>query len=105
MSISPELKQRNQDLCELCNVETPANDYTVSPKNDDTIDHQVALCDTCLDTICTLQMQYKDTGLPIWFGNEEYHKSHQSNLVRKNPDFYRPFFPDIPNNLPYIYFR
>jgi protein PhnA len=51
MSISPELKQRNQDLCELCNVETPTHDYTVSPKNDDTIDHQVALCDTCLAAI------------------------------------------------------
>lgn len=51
MSISPELKQRNQDLCELCNVETPTHDYTVSPKNDDTIDHQIALCDTCFATI------------------------------------------------------
>lgn len=51
MSISPELKQRNQNLCELCNVETPTHDYTVSPKNDDTIDHQVALCDTCLAAI------------------------------------------------------
>jgi protein PhnA len=51
MSISPELKQRNHDLCELCNVETPTHDYTVSPKNDDTIDHQVALCDACLAAI------------------------------------------------------
>ena len=51
MSISPKLKQRNQDLCELCNVETPTHDYTVSPKNDDTIDHQVALCDPCFATI------------------------------------------------------
>jgi protein PhnA len=51
MSISSALKQRNQDLCELCNVETPTHDYTVSPKNDDTIDHQVALCDNCLAAI------------------------------------------------------
>jgi len=51
MSISPELKQRNQDLCELCNVATPTHDYTVSPKNDELIDNQVALCDTCLAAI------------------------------------------------------
>jgi protein PhnA len=51
MSITSALKQRNQDLCELCNVETPTHDYTVSPKNDDTIDNQVALCDTCLAAI------------------------------------------------------
>jgi len=51
MSISSALKQRNQDLCELCNAETPTHDYTVSPKNDDTIDHQVALCDKCLAAI------------------------------------------------------
>lgn len=51
MSISSALKQRNQGLCELCNAETPTHDYTVSPKNDDTIDNQVALCDTCLAAI------------------------------------------------------
>jgi len=51
MSINSELKQRNNDLCELCNVETPKHDYTVSPKNDVTINHQVALCDTCLAAI------------------------------------------------------
>jgi len=51
MSINPELKQRNNDLCELCNVETPTHDCTVSPKNDNTIDHQVALCDRCLAAI------------------------------------------------------
>ncbi len=47
MSISKELEQRNQDLCELCNVETATVAYTVSPKNDDLIENQVAICDTC----------------------------------------------------------
>ena len=51
MSIGPELKQRNNDLCELCNVETPTHDYTVSPKNEESIDNQVALCDKCLTAI------------------------------------------------------
>ncbi len=51
MSISPELKQRNQEQCELCNSEIASHEYTVTPKNDDSIDNQVALCDTCLSKI------------------------------------------------------
>lgn len=30
-------------------------------------------------------------------------RSHQSNLVRKNPDHYRRFFPAVPDNLAYIW--
>jgi len=38
-----------------------------------------------------------------WFGNAEFHRSHQSNLVRKNPEHYRKFFPDVPADLPYVW--
>lgn len=48
MSINQKLKDRSQNLCELCGTEVPTHEYTVSPKSDDTIDHQVAVCDTCL---------------------------------------------------------
>lgn len=48
MSISQQLKERNQDQCELCNAEIAVEAYTVSPKSDDSIDHQVALCASCL---------------------------------------------------------
>lgn len=41
--------------------------------------------------------------LPPWFGNTFFHLSHQSNLVRKFPEHYRKFFPDVPDNLPYIW--
>ena len=34
-------------MCELCNAATATHSYTVSPKTDDVIQHQVALCDTC----------------------------------------------------------
>lgn len=51
MSINQALKQRNQDLCELCNSENAKHEYTVSPKNDDSINNQVALCDTCLSSL------------------------------------------------------
>lgn len=47
MSISAELKNRNQDLCEMCNTEVATIEYTVSPKTDDSIDNQVAICATC----------------------------------------------------------
>jgi protein PhnA len=48
MSISKELKERNQDLCELCNAEAATLEYTVSPKSDDATENQVALCTSCL---------------------------------------------------------
>lgn len=51
MSISKELKERNQDLCELCNEETATLAYVVSPKNEDEIENQVALCAACLKAI------------------------------------------------------
>lgn len=40
---------------------------------------------------------------PPWVGNEEFHKSHQSNLLRKDEMFYRPFFPEVPADLPYFW--
>lgn len=39
---------------------------------------------------------------PPWFGDEAFHKSHQSNLVRKNPVIYNVLFK-IQNDLPYIW--
>jgi hypothetical protein len=41
--------------------------------------------------------------LPRWIGDEELHRSHQSNLIRKDPDWYGPLFPGVPADLPYIW--
>lgn len=30
-------------------------------------------------------------------------ESHRSNLVRKDPDHYREFWPDIPDDIPYVW--
>ncbi len=38
--------------------------------------------------------------LPDYF-DEEFHLSHQSNLIRKDPMHYGQFFPHVPGNLPY----
>ncbi len=41
--------------------------------------------------------------LPPWLGDEALHLSHRSALVRKDPDHYRPQFPDVPDDLPYVW--
>lgn len=37
--------------------------------------------------------------MPPWLGDPAVHRSHQSALVRKDPDYYRKFFPDVPGDL------
>jgi hypothetical protein len=44
-----------------------------------------------------------DIDMPRWLGDEAFHLSHRSNLVRKDPEFYRPIFGGIPDDLPYIW--
>ena len=51
MSFNQKLKERSQNLCELCATEIPKHEYTVSPKNVGSIDNQVAICNTCLEAI------------------------------------------------------
>jgi Pyrimidine dimer DNA glycosylase len=40
---------------------------------------------------------------PSWFGDPAFHVSHQSNLLRKDPVFYGPLFPGVPDDLPYLW--
>jgi len=41
--------------------------------------------------------------LPPWLGDTALHRSHQAALVRKDAAHYRPFFPDVPDDLPYVW--
>ena len=71
--------------------------------------------DTCAATILTdldsagvsevrTQDVLADAGaLPSWLGDEDFHRSHQSSLVRKDPAFYGPRFPAVPDDLPYVW--
>lgn len=71
--------------------------------------------DTCAATISTelagvgisevrTQEQLAAAGaLPGWLGDEPFHRSHQSSLVRKDPDFYGTRFPGVPDDLPYVW--
>ena len=55
--------------------------------------------DTCLASTLGL---FEASGLPIdpkrpaWVDDPAVHRSHQSNLIRKDPVFYRPLFPACP---------
>ncbi|MFD9355735.1 MSMEG_6728 family protein [Streptomyces sp. NPDC060031] len=44
-----------------------------------------------------------DGDLPPWLGAPDFHRSHQSALVRKDPAFYRERFPGVPDDLPYVW--
>jgi hypothetical protein len=44
-----------------------------------------------------------DLEMPPWLGDEAFHLSHRSNLMRKDPEFYGERFGDIPDDLPYIW--
>ena len=45
--------------------------------------------------------------LPAWLGDEELHRSHRSNLLAKDPEFYRHRFTELfgpePDDLPYVW--
>lgn len=58
--------------------------------------------DTCRDKIAALRDEFFPGRLivPDWVDGP-IHRTHQSNLVRKLPEFYRPLWPDVPDDLPY----
>jgi hypothetical protein len=41
--------------------------------------------------------------LPPWLGDASFHRSHRSALVRKDPEHYRSLFPDVPDDLEYVW--
>jgi hypothetical protein len=41
--------------------------------------------------------------LPPWLGDAALHRSHQSALLRKDPELYGPSFPGVPYDLPYVW--
>lgn len=60
--------------------------------------------DTCRQRFVSVVIgNLPSTSFPSWIGSEAFHRSHQSNLVRKLPAHYRPLFPDVPDDLPYVW--
>ncbi len=40
---------------------------------------------------------------PPWLGDDALHRSHQSNLIRKDPDYYGALFPGVAADEPYVW--
>jgi hypothetical protein len=50
------------------------------------------------------QQQLAEAGkLPPWLGDEAFHRSHRSSLLRKDPEHYGPLFPEVPDDLEYVW--
>ncbi|WP_431987631.1 MSMEG_6728 family protein [Streptomyces parvulus] len=41
--------------------------------------------------------------LPPWLGDEAFHRSHRSALLRKDPEAYGGLFTGVPDDLPYVW--
>lgn len=61
--------------------------------------------DSVSSKISGLFMEHKPIYVkPPWWTDYSYHRSHRSNLSRKNPEHYSKFWYE-PDNLPYIYYE
>jgi Pyrimidine dimer DNA glycosylase len=63
--------------------------------------------DTVLDKMMDMMGKYPaldyPNRIPAWLGNEKYHSSHRSNLLRKDPVWYSQFGWKEDSTLPYIW--
>lgn len=50
-TLSNKLKERAEGVCELCTANAATYAYAVSPKSNDVIENEVALCDTCVSIL------------------------------------------------------
>ena len=61
--------------------------------------------DTCEYKITLFARKYPvsiKTKMPDWL-NREFVRSHRSNLIRKNQEYYGKIWKNVPNNLPYVW--
>jgi hypothetical protein len=59
--------------------------------------------DTLIPKITEFKQHFKNTTYPNWLGDVAFHDTHKSNLMRKEPEYYKQFNWNVPNNLPYIW--
>ncbi len=45
----------------------------------------------------------KAGALPPWLGDEDFHRSHRSSLLNKDPEWYGEVFTDVPPDLPAVW--
>ena len=58
----------------------------------------------CLEHYSRLKklVKYENIKRPPWY-NAQFVERHQSNLLRKNKEYYSKYFPNVPDNLEYIW--
>jgi hypothetical protein len=61
--------------------------------------------DTCLEKTFRIHDHHCPGVIPMpwWRGDKDFHRSHQSNLIRKDPERYQPMWPTVPDDLPYLW--
>lgn len=45
----------------------------------------------------------KNVQMPWWWGREDVHRSHRSQLLGKDPNYYKQHFPNEVSGLPYVW--
>ena len=55
------------------------------------------------NTLPSYEINPDEICFPWWLGDERLHASHKSNLLRKDPAYYRQFNWNVPDNLPYFW--
>ena len=108
-------KSRWRVVCERCDESIFGKEYAHrndSPPLDPVVcphcEHwappvQVFYNDTLLPYFQEMAKEYKYKPVPWWVGVPEFHRSHQSNLIRKDSTLYGPLWPGVPSNLPYFW--
>ena len=58
--------------------------------------------DSCKEKILSIISNDENKEMPIWIGNELLHRSHRSQLLRKDQNFYSQFnWKELPDEFPY----
>ena len=57
-----------------------------------------SLCDFFYDAMGQFEISFPD-----WLGDQDFHDSHKSNLLRKDPAHYAQFIRSVPADLPYVW--
>ena len=59
--------------------------------------------DTCFDKIAVHYDSNQPLTYPKWLGDDDFHRSHRSMLIQKNPDYYKNIWPNEQDDLEYIW--
>lgn len=83
-------------------------DVWVAQGRADTCASTIALdvAEAGVDRIRTQEELAAAGSLPDWLGDEAFHRSHRSSLLRKAPEHYGPLFTGdlaVPDDLPYVW--